>query len=269
MALFENFPYTNLQDINLKWLIDTINKIKEGQVISVNGQTGEVTLYEDASVQFPDTDARVWNVVRNANGHRCGIAFHDNGLAYILYDGYQFNIYNDDNPPPYPVTKVNGQTGDVVLYSSAIVELPPLDDQTLMSWRIYRNINGTNRGIKFDTDGKAYIVDGTPGNDQIYTVKNPPFEGDMEIHFPGYDSANEHSYLIGRYFNNNWLGFKIYDDGHVSVMTDDNTEIPLYVQGVTSPSDFTDPTDAVLELVNPLPLGDTEWGIIRSHSESR
>lgn len=266
MALFENFPYTNLQDINLKWLIDTINKIKEGQVISVNGQTGEVTLYEDASVQFPDTDARVWNVVRNANGHRCGIAFHDNGLAYILYDGYQFNIYNDDNPPPYPVTSVNGQTGDVTLYSSASVQLPALDDQQLLSWRIFRDINGTTRGIKFDTDGKAYIMDGTPGNDQIYTVKNPPFDGDMEIHFPGYDSVNEHSYLIGRYFNNNWLGFKIYDDGHVSIMTDDNTEYPLYVQGINDPSDFNDPADIVMEIKTALPSG-TEWGIIRKCSQ--
>ena len=266
MALFENFPYTNLQDINLKCLIDTINSIKEGQVISVNGKTGEVTLYEAASVQFPDVSGDVWNIVRNANGHRVGIAFHDDGMAYILHDGYQFQIYNSQNPPPYPVTSVNGQTGNIILYSGASVELPALDDQQLLSWRIFRDINGTTRGIKFDTDGKAYVMDGTPGNDQIYTIKNPPFDGDMEIHFPSYDDVNGHSYLIGRYFNNNWLGFKIYDDGHVSIMTDDNTEIPLYVQGVTSPSDFTDPSAAVLELVNVLPLGSTEWGIIRNIS---
>lgn len=265
MAMFENFPYTNLQEINLAWLIDAINKVKEGQVISVNGETGEVTLYENASVQFPDVSSPVWNVVRNANGHRVGIAFHDNGNAYILHDGYQFQIYNADNPPPYPVTSVNGQTGAVVLYENAVVQLPALNDNQLMSWRIYREINGTNRGIKFDTDGKAYIIDGTPGNDQIYTTKNPPFEGDLEIHFPNYDDPAGTYYLIGRYFNNNWLGFKIYADGHTSIMTDDNTEYPLYIQGINDPSDFNNPADIIMEIKTALPSG-TEWGIIRKCS---
>ena len=29
MALFENFPYTNLHELNLDWLIDMLNKITQ------------------------------------------------------------------------------------------------------------------------------------------------------------------------------------------------------------------------------------------------
>ena len=32
MALFENFPYTNLHELNLDWLIDNIRKLEESQV---------------------------------------------------------------------------------------------------------------------------------------------------------------------------------------------------------------------------------------------
>ena len=265
MALFENFPYTNLQDLNLDFLIKAINDIKEGQVISVNGQTGEVTLYEDADVVLPDVSVPIWKIVRNADGVRCGISFKSDGTAYILYNGFERQIYDFMNQPPYPVTSVNGQTGAITLYSDSVVQLPSLTDQQLLSWRIFREINGTNRGIKFDTDGKAYIIDGTPGNDEIYTVKNPPFSGDMEIHFPNYDDPQGTYYLIGRYFNNNWLGFKLYEDGHVSVMTDDNTEYPLYIQGINDPSDFTDIDDIILDVKTVLPSG-TEWGIIRKCS---
>ena len=37
MALFENFPYTNLHELNLDWLIDMLNMITQNQVLSVNG----------------------------------------------------------------------------------------------------------------------------------------------------------------------------------------------------------------------------------------
>ena len=37
MSLFENFPYTNLHNLNLDWLIKIINDLKEGMVVSVNG----------------------------------------------------------------------------------------------------------------------------------------------------------------------------------------------------------------------------------------
>ena len=60
MALFENFPYTNLHELNLDWIIETLKKCyspdnpPESMVISVNGASGVVTLYPEAIIRFPD-----------------------------------------------------------------------------------------------------------------------------------------------------------------------------------------------------------------------
>ena len=43
-------PYTNLHELNLDWII---NALKESGVESVNGQSGIVVLYQDATVEFP------------------------------------------------------------------------------------------------------------------------------------------------------------------------------------------------------------------------
>ena len=52
--MFDKFPYTNLHELNLDWIIQQLIKIEQGAVLSVNGQTGEVVLYQDADVQLPD-----------------------------------------------------------------------------------------------------------------------------------------------------------------------------------------------------------------------
>ena len=64
MALFENFPYTNLHELNLDWLINEIKKLEESSVISVNGETGEVILYKQADVSFPNVDEDHWSIIR-------------------------------------------------------------------------------------------------------------------------------------------------------------------------------------------------------------
>ena len=122
MALFENFPYTNLHELNLDWFINELNRIKESAVLSVNGQTGDVVLYEDATVQFPNISENDWSIIRLANGTKLGIAF-DNGIGYIVHGNTLNQIYSANNPPPYPVSSVNGQTGNVVLYSENTVRL--------------------------------------------------------------------------------------------------------------------------------------------------
>ena len=64
MALFENYPYTNLHELNLDWLINELKKMESNQVISVNGQTGEVILYQDADVVLPEVEADHWSIIR-------------------------------------------------------------------------------------------------------------------------------------------------------------------------------------------------------------
>ena len=121
MALFENFPYTNLHELNLDWLIQEMENLKElvqdGPVISVNGQTGVVTLYQEAQVRLPDvTDAQqtYWNIFRSLNGHLYGIRFDSNGNVYAIRDGIRTKLLTwADIPPDAGVISVNGLYGVV------------------------------------------------------------------------------------------------------------------------------------------------------------
>lgn len=173
MALFENFPYTNMHELNLDWLINEIKKIESTQVLSVNGQTGEVILYQDAQMLLPSVTDDHWSIGRISDGTYRGIMFGNDNKAYIVHGNMMSQIYGVNNPPPYPVTSVNGETGDVILYSSASVQLPSLNDAQLRNWNLWRDLNGIMRGIQFDDTGKAYLIAGSNRYD-FYTSNNPP-----------------------------------------------------------------------------------------------
>ena len=192
MALFENFPYTNLHELNLDWLIEELKMVKDSAVISVNGQTGEVILYQNATVQFPAVTDDHWSIVRTADGVSRGIVFGNDNRAYICHDSLMNEIYAANNQPPYPVTRVNGQTGDIVLYADQYVQLPSLTDEQIFNWTLFRNINSVAHGIQFDTDGSGYIIDGE-NRYKIYSQNDtPPYPvtsvnnqtGDVVLTFP-------------------------------------------------------------------------------------
>ena len=192
MALFENFPYTNLHELNLDWLVNELNKLKDTQVISVNGQTGEVILYQDAQVLLPAVNNDHWSIGRVADGTYRGIMFGNNNIAYIVHENQMSQLYAANNPPPYPVTSVNGQTGDVVLYSEASIRLPSLTDAEIHKWNIWRWINNTMSGIEFDDTGKAFLIVNA-NRYNIYTSNDqPPYPvtsvneqtGDVELDIP-------------------------------------------------------------------------------------
>lgn len=115
------FPYTNLHELNLDWLIE---KVKEAYspdnppddvVLSVNGDTGDVILYKEADVQLPDVEDTSWNFFRLADGSAVGIKFNKGLPLERVYGSSRFAIYDAGNPPPYPVTSVNGQTGAITI----------------------------------------------------------------------------------------------------------------------------------------------------------
>ena len=128
MALFENFPYTNLHQMNLDWLVAEMKKvedaIKYGPVISVNGLTGEVVLYQEANVRLPDVmnpTQTNWNIFRYLNGHVYGIEFDATGNVYQIQDQYRRKLLTwADIPPESGVISVNGKYGVVRLYGSDI-----------------------------------------------------------------------------------------------------------------------------------------------------
>lgn len=173
MALFENFPYTNLHELNLNWLIEVIKELEENTVISVNGQTGEIILYQNATMELPAVSEADWSIVRTANGTRAGILFNGNGTSYIVHGGILDKIFTTNNPPPYPVTRVNGMTGDITLYADRYVQLPPLTGSEIDTWNIFRKINNVNFGIQFESDGKAYIMAGN-NRYQVFTEHDEP-----------------------------------------------------------------------------------------------
>ena len=69
------------------------------------------------------------------------------------------------------VLSVNGETGIVVLYKEANIQLP--DIPTDLNWSIKRKTNGTNVGIKFNKAGPLQRVYGN-SEFAVYDTGNPP-----------------------------------------------------------------------------------------------
>ena len=121
MALFENFPYTNLQNLNLDWLIREMKRLEQGQVLSVNGQTGNVILYQDASVQLPSIESGTsWSFWRNINNRASGIQFTSTGIEWVDGSNRIQILTVNDIPSTAGVLSVNGKAGVVVLIGSDI-----------------------------------------------------------------------------------------------------------------------------------------------------
>ena len=236
MALFENFPYTNLHELNLDWLINVIKEIEQNTVISVNGQTGEVILYQNATMQMPNVTEDHWSIIRMADGTYRGIMFGNDDKAYIVHGDMLSQIYSANNPPPYPVSSVNGQTGEVELYTSAYVALPDLTDAELHNWNIYRALNNVIRGIQFSDDGKAYLIAGNQRYEFYSSNNQPPYPvssvngqtgavtlyQDPAVQLPGVTDADQHNWNIWRNLNNVASGIQFNDDGTVALIVGSN-----------------------------------------------
>ena len=176
MGMFEQFPYSNFHELNLDWLIEQIKQIGENAVLSVNGETGDVILYQSENIVFPDVDSATWRMVRTAGGHVAGVMFQ-NGLMYVMYDGTAERVYTVDHPPAFPVTSVDGQTGDVHVFPDAATRLPDVTQD-------YTNIRR-----QIQTAGVDNIVGVEVKADKAYRMKD---SSRYEI----YDSGNTPPYPV-------------------------------------------------------------------------
>lgn len=125
-GLFEQFPHTNLHEINLDWIIDMINQFKkeleDSAVLSVNGQTGHVTLYESENVILPALPEGVdqWRLVRMMNGQNIGILFY-NGNVWLQRGNTNMRLLTRDDIPETGVLSWNGMTGAVTANGENII----------------------------------------------------------------------------------------------------------------------------------------------------
>lgn len=182
--MFNEFPYANFHELNLDWIIQKVKEAyspdnpPEGIVLSVNGEDGNVILYQDAIVRFPDVQDSTWNVHRTANGVSSGIQFTPTKAQRIAGTN-RYDMYDSNNPPPYPVTSVNGQTGNVSIQipvqsvngQTGVVVIPPdfTSGDEIMEftqesegnyWGLSRTVSTGNASIYLDTSNntvKAYI----------------------------------------------------------------------------------------------------------------
>lgn len=178
MGLFgRKFPYSNFHEINLDWIIEQLKELEESTVLSVNGETGEVVLYRDPNVVFPEVDSNNWTITRTAGGHEIGIQLQANQL-FIRYDGNTNQVYTHDSPPPYPVTSVDGMTGAVTTMPNAATRLPDVPEA-------YTNIR---RQIGTGTADQA-IVGIQVEKDKAYRMQN---QQRLQL----YDSANQPPYPV-------------------------------------------------------------------------
>lgn len=176
--MFENFPYTNFHDLNLDWIIQKVKEAyspdnpPDNLVLSVNGETGDVILYQSENVVFPDVESDQWRMVRSADGHTTGVLFNQNYM-YVMYDNVADRVYTMNHPPEYPVTSVDGETGAVRVFPNAASRLPDVTEDYTNIRRQIRTDNTDNVvGIELKQN-KAYRMKDT-SRYEIYDNGNPP-----------------------------------------------------------------------------------------------
>ena len=276
MSLYENFPYTNLHELNLDWLVNQIKNLTENMVISVNGQTGEVILYQNATVEFPAVTDNHWSIVRTADGTSRGIMFGADNKAYIVHGSLMNDIYSNNNQPPYPVTQVNGQTGDITLYTDRVVRLPSLSDEEIHSWNIFRDMNNISSGIEFDEAGDAYVIFGTQRYKLYSAHSEPPYpvtsvndqtgdvslfvDEDGEVAFPAFVDADYNAWVLRRDVNDHRTGLVLGTNGRLSFFVD-SAMYTVYTANNPQPDWVDDPTANIIEVT--APSSNNVWGFIR------
>ena len=282
MGLYQNFPYTNLHELNLDWLIEQLNKISSSSVLSVNGQTGQVILYENATVQFPNVPEDDWTIIRMANGTTRGIYFGNDNKAYIVHGAILEEVYSNNNPPPYPVTRVNGQTGDITLYQDQYVQLPSLSDINMHNWTLFRNLNSMAEGIQFGEDGSAYIIHGN-NRYLIYTTHDAPqgvvnsvngqsgtvilfTDSQGDITFPAYMNEDYAGWILKRSINGTVLGLGFNDDGTLEFKCG-GASYKIYTSNDPQDGYVSNPTAELQEVTEN--SSDNYWGLMRTTTEGQ
>lgn len=178
--MFNEFPYTNFHEINLDWIIAEIKRLENLGVLSVNGQTGEVILYQDAHIQLPDVTDTQWNIYRGAAGLLSGIEFRPDGAYLILGTQRLKFLTRNDIPESAGVVSVNDKVGIVTLTGDDI-KAAHGDNMTVSDALDVVNdaVYDVSDALDLTREGIAIVADGADhpaiSQNQYVYIKNNDF----------------------------------------------------------------------------------------------
>ena len=181
-----NYPWTNLHELNLNWILSQIRQLTkqvskfvnltasahsipygEDPTVDVTGGTGNDPYNLDFGI--PESASSAVNTVNGQSGDVV-ITASDIGLGNV--DNVQ--QYSATNPPPYPVTSVNGMTGNVTV-TAPVTSVNGMTGDVIVS-------GGGGGGDVLSVNGKSGVVVldktdiglGNVDNVQQYSATNPP-----------------------------------------------------------------------------------------------
>lgn len=226
--MFENFPYVNFHDLNLDWIISEIKKCyspdnpPEAVVLSVNGEDGDVILYKNAVVHFPDVEDNTWNIYRKADNQDTGIQFIKNQPAQRINGVNRYNMYDAGNPPPYPVTSVDGHTGAVATWANTgnVDVVLPHESET-DKWALLRDNPSGPLGIQFEVDEDSDEPTG-------YFILKPEGEEIQKIKIL---TASDIPSEAGVITVNGSAGIVVLYAGDIKMSANDNTTVKSAIEG--------------------------------------
>lgn len=180
------YPWTNLHELNLDWILSQIRQLTKqiakftgltasahsvpygsGPTVDITGGTGNDPYNLDFGI--PESASSAVNTVNGQSGDVV-LTASDIGLGNV--DNVQ--QYSATNPPPYPVTSVNGQTGAVTV-TAPVTSVNGMTGDVIVS-------GGGGSGDVLSVNGKIGVVVldktdiglGNVDNVQQYSATNPP-----------------------------------------------------------------------------------------------
>ena len=180
------YPWTNLHELNLDWILSQIRQLTKqiakftgltasahsvpygsDPTVDVTGGTGNDPYNLDFGI--PESASSAVNTVNGQSGDVV-ITASDVGLGNV--DNVQ--QYSATNPPPYPVTSVNGQTGAVTV-TAPVTSVNGMTGDVIVSGGggsgDVLSVNGQSGVVVLD---KTDIGLGNVDNVQQYSATNPP-----------------------------------------------------------------------------------------------
>ena len=125
--MFNRFPYTDFNKVNLDWIMRKLKEQISGLVASVNGMTGNVVLTASDVGALPDSYTPPAAPVESVNGQTGTVELTASDVG-AMPDSYTPPVTSVNGQTgavtiTAPVTSVNGQTGAVTIPSAITYDI--------------------------------------------------------------------------------------------------------------------------------------------------